>query len=93
MTDRDPPASWQHRVARSRSRRRHHPVFARGTVTVGAIHMAGMIAGLLAADKMQNPGARWSAIAGFGVATGLGEAIWRERVEQQQEERENRERE
>ena len=55
--------------------------------------MAGMLAGLLAADKMKDPGARWSAIAGFGVATGVGEAMWRERVEREQEEREERERE
>ena len=46
--------------------------------------MAGMIAGLLAADKMKEPGARWSAIAGFGVATGIGEALWREHIEREQ---------
>jgi hypothetical protein len=53
MTDRSelPPSSWQHRVSQPRPRRRQHHAFARGTVTVGAIHMAGMLAGILAADK------------------------------------------
>ncbi|MBY0504433.1 MAG: hypothetical protein K2X03_11010 [Bryobacteraceae bacterium] len=51
-----------------------------------------MIAGILAADKMKDPGARWSAIAGFGVASGIGEAIWRERIEREREEQEDRER-
>ena len=95
MTDRSnaPPPSWQQRVSHPRPRGRHHHAFARGTVTVGAIHMAGMLAGILAADKMKDPGARWSAIAGFGVATGVGEAIWRERIEREREEQEERERE
>ena len=48
--------------------------------------MAGMIVGILAADRMKSPGARWSAIAGFGVATGIGEAIWRERMESERDE-------
>ena len=95
MTDRSnaPPPSWQHKVSQSRHGRRHHQAFARGTVTVGAIHMAGMLAGILAADKMKDPGARWSAIAGFGVASGVGEAMWRERIEREREELEERERE
>ena len=54
--------------------------------------MAGMIAGILAADRMKSPGARWSAIAGFGVATGIGEAIWRERIERERDERDRPER-
>lgn len=36
---------------------------------------------------MKEPGARWSAIAGFGIASGIGETIWRERVEREEEER------
>jgi hypothetical protein len=66
-------------------RRHRHPAFSNAHVTVGAIHMAGMIAGILATDKMKEPGARWSAIAGFGVATGIGEAIWRDRIERERE--------
>ena len=95
MTDRSnaPPPSWQQRTSQPRSRRRHHHAFARGTVTVGAIHMGGMLAGILAADKMKDPSARWSAIAGFGVATGIGEALWRERIEREQDERDDHERE
>lgn len=95
MTDRSnaSPPSWQQRVSPPRPHRRHQHAFARGTVTVGAIHMAGMIAGILAADKMKDPGARWSAIAGFGVATGVGEAMWRERIERERDEEEQRERE
>ena len=54
--------------------------------------MAGMLAGILAADKMSDPSARWSAIAGFGVATGVGEAMWRERIERERDEQENMER-
>lgn len=93
MTDRSkaPPPSWQHRV--SRPHRRHQHAFARGTVTVGAIHMAGMLAGILAADKMKDPSTRWSAIAGFGVATGVGEAIWRDRIERERDAEEGLERE
>lgn len=92
MTDdsKVPPASWQHRV--SHPRRRHHHGFSSGTVTVGAIHMAGMIAGILAADRMREPAARWSAIAGFGIATGIGEALWRERIERERDEGSERER-
>ena len=88
MTDRPPP-SWQQRVAQpAPHRRHHHPPFSNAHVTVGAIHMAGMIAGILAADKMKEPGARWSAIAGFGVATGIGEAIWREKIERERNDQE-----
>lgn len=50
--------------------------------------MAGMIAEILAADKMKDPGARWSAIAGFGIASGIGEALWRERIEREREDKE-----
>ena len=90
MTDRfnAPPPSWQQRVSQPRPHRRHHHAFASGTVTVGAIHMGGMLAGILAADKMKDPAARWSAIAGFGVATGVGEAMWRERIEREREQNE-----
>ena len=49
------------------------------------IHMAGMIAGLMAADKMKDPSARWAAIAAFGVATGAGETIWRDHIERERE--------
>ena len=93
MTDRSnvPPPSWQHRVSQPIPRRRHQHAFARGTVTMGAIHMAGMLAGILAADKMKDPSARWSAIAGFGVATGVGEAMWRERIERERDEEERAE--
>ena len=84
MTDRTnaPPPSWQHRVSEPRHRRRHGS-FSNAHITMGAIHMAGMIVGILAADRMQSPSARWSAIAGFGVATGIGEALWRERIERE----------
>ena len=87
MTDRSnsPPPSWQHRVGAPRPRRRHEG-FSSARVTMGAIHMAGMIVGILAADRMKSPGARWSAIAEFGVATGIGEAIWRERMERERDE-------
>ena len=93
MTDRSnaPPPSWQHRVSPPRHYRGHHHAFANGTVTVGAIHMGGMLAGILAADKMKDPSARWAAIAGFGVATGVGEAMWRERIERERDEQERRE--
>ena len=81
-----PPPSWRHKVAKPAPRNKHrYPAFSNAHVTVGAIHMAGMIGGILAADKMKEPGARWSAIAGFGVATGIGEAIWRERIERERE--------
>ena len=83
-------SSWRHRV--SPPRPRHH-AFSSSHVTIGAIHMAGMIAGILAADKMKSPGARWSAIAAFGVATGIGEAMWRERIERERSEQESLERE
>ena len=55
MTDSSdtPPPSWQHRVSPSRPRPRHRHAFSGGTVTVGAIHIAGLIAGVLAADKMR----------------------------------------
>lgn len=83
----EPPGSslpsWRHRVSAERSGRRHHSGFARAHVTMGAIHMAGMVTGLLAADHMKSPSARWSAIAGFGIATGIGEAIWRDRIERE----------
>jgi len=82
----NPPPSWRQKVAKPAPHRGHrHPAFSNAHVTIGAIHMAGMIAGILAADKMKEPGARWSAIAGFGVATGIGEAIWRERIERQRD--------
>jgi hypothetical protein len=87
MNDRpNPPPTWQQRVAHPHPRRRHHHAFARGSVTLGAIHMGGMLAGILAADRMKDPSARWGAIAGFGVATGIGEAMWRERIEREREE-------
>jgi hypothetical protein len=70
MTDRSnsPPPSWQHRVGARRPRRGHEG-FSSARVTMGAIHMAGMIVGILAADRMKSPGARWSAIAGFSYAS------------------------
>jgi hypothetical protein len=47
--------------------------------------MAGMVAGLLAADKMKSPSARWSAIVGFGIATGIGEMLWRDYIDPDRE--------
>ncbi len=84
-------SSHQQRIAH----RRRHPfsAFSRGSVMLGAVHVGGMLAGILAADRMKAPGARWSAIAGFGVATGIGEAIWREYVERQRQTEGTRERE
>ncbi len=76
----EPSGSWRDHV---RPGRKHSHVFSSTQVTVGAIHMAGLIAGILATDKMKSPGARWTAIAAFGVATGIGEAIWRERIERE----------
>jgi hypothetical protein len=84
------PASSRYRGS---APRRRHSSFSSAHVTMGAIHMAGMIAGILAADRMKSPGARWSAIAGFGVATGIGEAMWRERIERERDGQERGERE
>ena len=78
-----PPFSWRHHVS---GPRRKHRVFSSSGVTVGAIHIGGMIAGILAADSMKSPATRWSAIAGFGIATGIGEAFWRERIERERDE-------
>ena len=67
----------------------HRHAFAHSQVSMGVmIHMAGMITGLLATDKMRDPSARWAAIAAFGVATGVGETIWRDHIEREREERE-----
>ena len=74
----EPSGSWREHV---RPGREHSRVFSSAQITVGAIHMAGIIAGILAADKMKSPSARWSAIAGFGIATGIGEGMWRNHVE------------
>ena len=71
------------------SRVNHRHAFAHSQVSMGVIiHMAGMITGLLATDKMKDPSARWAAIAAFGVATGIGETIWRDHIEREREERE-----
>ena len=71
------------------SRFKHRHAFAHSQVSMGVmIHMAGMIAGLLATDKMKDPSARWAAIAAFGVATGVGETIWRDHIEREQAKRE-----
>lgn len=88
-------APRQHRRAShtTRSRRHQFSAFSRGSVMLGAIHIGGMLAGILAADRMKAPGSRWSAIAGFGIATGIGEAIWREYVERQRQAEATRERE
>ncbi|MFN9299319.1 MAG: hypothetical protein ACK6DZ_16630 [Acidobacteriota bacterium] len=32
---------------------------------------------------MKSASARWSAIAAFGIATGIGEAMWRNRINQE----------
>jgi len=81
-----PPGSWREKV---RPGRKHHHVVSSAHITMGAIHMGGMLAGILAADQMKSPSARWSAIAAFGIATGIGEVIWRERMERQRDERED----
>lgn len=60
-----------------------HPLFSRAHVQLGAIHAAGILVGMLAADQMKSASARWSAIAAFGIATGIGEAIWRNRINQE----------
>ena len=68
---------------------KHRHAFAHSQVSMGVmIHIAGMIAGLLAADKMKDPSARWAAIAAFGVATGVGETIWRGHIERERAEKE-----
>jgi hypothetical protein len=74
----EPSSSWREHI---RPGRRHSHVFSSAHITMGAIHMAGMIVGILAADKMKSPGARWSAIAGFGIATGIGEILWRDYID------------
>ena len=68
------------------NRVKHRHAFAHSQVSMGVmIHMAGMIAGLLATDKMKDPSARWAEIAAFGVATGVGETIWRDHIERERE--------
>ena len=63
--------------------------FALSSVSMGVmIHMAGMVIGALANDKMKDPSARWATIAAFGVATGIGETIWRDHIERERAERE-----
>ncbi len=80
-----PSASWRHAVSLP-PRRRHRHAFSRSTVSMGAlIHVTGMMAGLLATDRMRDPSTRWATIAGFGLATGIGETIWRERIEAERE--------
>ena len=61
--------------------------FANSRISMGVmIHMAGMVAGILAADKMKAPAAKWGAIAAFRIATGIGESIWRDHIEREREE-------
>jgi hypothetical protein len=80
----DRPATlWQRRVFDSRFPRRNRPLFSTAHITLGAVHAAGMLAGILAVDRMRSPAARWSAIAGFGIAIGIGEAIWRQPIERE----------
>ena len=80
-----PPKSWREKT---RPGRKHSHVFSTASVTIGAIHMGGMLAGILAADQMKSPSARWSAIAGFGIATGIGEALWRDYIDPTRNEQE-----
>lgn len=77
-----PTGSWREKV---RPGRKHHHVFSSAHITMGVIHLGGMLAGLLAADQMKSPTARWSAIAGFGIATGIGEAMWRNHIDPERE--------
>ena len=63
---------------------KHKHAFANSRVSMGVmIHMAGMITGILATDKMKDPSARWAAITAFGVGTGIGETMWRDHIEWQ----------
>ena len=65
--------------------------FTNSSVSMGVmIHMAGLVIGALATDKMRDPSARWATIAAFGVATGIGETIWRDHIVREQAEREER---
>ena len=78
-----------HHSAAQPTSHKHRHAFSQSHVSMGVmIHMAGMIVGVLATDKMKDPSARWATIAGFGVATGIGEMIWRDHMERKREERE-----
>jgi len=79
MSD-DPPPSWRHRVAPHRA---HRQGFARSHVSMGAMHAATLLATILATDKMKDPQARWVTIAGLGIASSIGEGIWREYIERE----------
>ena len=64
----------------------HRQSFANSRISMGVmIHMGGMVAGLLAADKMKDPAVRWGAISAFGIATGIGESIWRDHIERERD--------
>ena len=45
--------------------------------------MANLIVGMLATDRMKDPAARWATITGLGIASGIGETIWRDRIERE----------
>ena len=65
----------------------HRQSFANPRISMGVmIHMAGMVASILSADKMKDPAARWAAIAAFGIATGIGESIWRDDIDRERDE-------
>ncbi len=82
------PPALHHGVSQQAPHKHRH-AFSQSHVSMGVmVHMAGMIVGVLATDKMKEPSARWATIAGFGVATGIGEAIWRDHIEREREERE-----
>jgi hypothetical protein len=55
---------------------------------MGAVHAATLLATVLATDKMQDPHTRWATIAGIGIASGIGETIWREHIERKREKKE-----
>ena len=75
-----PPAYWQQTVS---PHRKHRQAFSNSHVSLGAIHMANLIVGMMATDRMKDPAARWATITGLGIANGIGETIWRERIERE----------
>ena len=76
-----PQTSWRQTV--SPPHRKHRHAFSNSHVSLGAIHMANLIVGMLATDRMKDPAARWATITGLGIASGIGETIWRERIERE----------
>ena len=80
MNEYPPPTAWRQTVS---PQRKHGHAFSNSHVSLGAIHMANLIVGMMATDRMKDPAARWATITGLGIASGIGETIWRERIERE----------